>query len=118
MGADANCTKEELVTALRSSQCKAVITNSSLLSKVTAAAKDCPSVKTIICVRSSKDEVLPEGVAAWEDVIQTHTGHFEKIQSSADDPAFIQYQTGVPESRNGIVMSHKSISTMVKISTE
>ncbi|VDK54080.1 unnamed protein product [Cylicostephanus goldi] len=118
MCADENCTKDELVRAFTSGQCKAIITTFTLLSKVMAAAKSCPFIKTIICITSSADQLLPEGVVAWEDVMQTHTVQFEKYKYSGSNAAFIQYQSGVPESRNGIVMSHSSISTMLDVNSK
>ncbi|CAJ0606268.1 unnamed protein product [Cylicocyclus nassatus] len=118
MCADENCIKDELERAFTTSQCRATITSFALLSKVMAAAKSCPFIKTIICVTSSADQLLPEGVVNWEDVMQTHTVQFQKYKYSGNNAAFIQYQSGVPESRNGIVMSHSNISTMLDVNSK
>ncbi|KAK6732340.1 hypothetical protein RB195_016617 [Necator americanus] len=118
MAADQDCTAEQLVNAFNSSQCKAVITNSTLLPNVLAASECCPSIKVIVCVTSSASETLPEGVVRWTEAIESPTVICDNHIYDFNDPAFIQHHSGLPEEQNGIVMSHKSISTMLDINTE
>ncbi|ETN86930.1 AMP-binding enzyme [Necator americanus] len=89
-----------------------------------AADQDCTAALTsihlqvIVCVTSSASETLPEGVVRWTEAIESPTVICDNHIYDFNDPAFIQYHSGLPEEQNGIVMSHKSISTMLDINTE
>ncbi|KAL6734293.1 hypothetical protein Aduo_004849 [Ancylostoma duodenale] len=118
MAADETCTEEELENAFRIGQCKMVITHFRVLPRVMAAAKRCSSVKTIVCVTSSNHEVLPDGILEWKDAVSSSTADFDNFNYSPDDSAFVQYHSKVPVSQNGMMMSHRNISTMLDINTE
>ncbi|RCN50847.1 hypothetical protein ANCCAN_03065 [Ancylostoma caninum] len=118
MAADETCTEGELENAFRVGQCKVAITHFKALPRVMAAAKRCPSVKTIVCVTSSNHEVLPDGIIPWKDAVSSSTADCDNFKYSPDDCAFVQYHSKVPASRNGMMMSHRNISTMLDINTE
>ncbi|EYB85931.1 hypothetical protein Y032_0288g1482 [Ancylostoma ceylanicum] len=118
MAADETCTEEELANAFRVSQCKVVITYFKALKRVMAAAKCCSSIEAIVCVTASNHEVIPECIVAWKDTVNSSTADCGNFNYSPNDSAFVQYHSKVPASQNGIVMSHRNISTMLDINTE
>lgn len=115
LGANGNCTQEELEYAFNVTKCKVVITNTNLLRKVIAAAKYCPFIEVLICVKLPFAERIPKGLFPWKEVVGSTVSFSADRIHSADDAALIQFTCGVNGPRKAVVMSHKNISTNLDI---
>ncbi|GMR56133.1 hypothetical protein PMAYCL1PPCAC_26328, partial [Pristionchus mayeri] len=101
----------EMEKQFRDSRVHVVFTSENLLQKVMDAAKNCPDVKAIICVRSYESS-LPGGIVDFNRaLIHAPLLQFETV--SLDDPAIILYSSGTTGEPKGTVISHRSLNANI-----
>ncbi|KAF8370795.1 hypothetical protein PRIPAC_77224 [Pristionchus pacificus] len=103
----------ETVYQLQDSASSVVVTTEQLLDTFLEAAKQCPTVKTIICVRSTNNP-LPEGVIDFEETLKCKP--LEKIAPvTPETVSIIYYSSGTTGQPKGVVLTHKAIHCQVEM---
>ncbi|GMR45727.1 hypothetical protein PMAYCL1PPCAC_15922, partial [Pristionchus mayeri] len=117
-GASAMFTDYELERQFADSNCTIVLTDDGQLPKVQKAIKNCPTVKSIICVRrSAQNSPLPTGIFEWEDVISCKPD-YSVAKVDLESIVALPYSSGTTGSPKGVMLSHRSVGTMIEIFIE
>ncbi|GMT14085.1 hypothetical protein PFISCL1PPCAC_5382, partial [Pristionchus fissidentatus] len=103
----------ETVYQLHDSQSTVVLTTQELLPMLIEAVKECPAVRTIICIRSSSDP-LPEGVVDFEDALKFLPAR-DITSVSLDSECLVYYSSGTTGIRKGVIHTHRSFHCAIEM---
>ncbi|GMS98240.1 hypothetical protein PENTCL1PPCAC_20415, partial [Pristionchus entomophagus] len=103
----------ETVYQLLDSASSVVVTSEHLLDIFIEGAKECPTVKTIICVRSS-NKPLPQGVFDFEETLLCDPLN-EIASVTPDDMSIIYYSSGTTGQPKGVVLTHRALHCEVEM---
>jgi len=94
---------DALAYRLENSQASGVITDGANLPKILAIRDTLPQLRIIIVT----DGGVPEGVAAFQDLLDQGSDAFSPVQTRADDPALIIYTSGTTGPPKGALHAHR-----------
>ncbi|GMR46601.1 hypothetical protein PMAYCL1PPCAC_16796, partial [Pristionchus mayeri] len=112
VGSSASFKLHETVYQLRDSGSYVAVVSEELLEIFVEAAKECPMVKTIVCVRYT-NYPLPDGVVDFEETIR-HQPLRRIVTVTLETVCIIYYTSGTSGQPKGVIHTHKSALCIVE----
>ncbi|GMT19546.1 hypothetical protein PFISCL1PPCAC_10843, partial [Pristionchus fissidentatus] len=103
----------ETIYQLHDSQSSVILTTEQLLPMIIEAVKECPAVRTIICVRSSSAS-LPEGIIDFEDALKFQPAR-NIVSVSLDSECLVYYSSGTTGQPKGVIHTHRSFHCAIEM---
>ncbi|GMT27159.1 hypothetical protein PFISCL1PPCAC_18456, partial [Pristionchus fissidentatus] len=103
----------ETIYQLLDSQSTVILTTQQCLPMIIEAAKSCPTVRTIMCTRSSFVP-LPEGVVDFEDALKFQPAR-DIVLLSLDSECLVYYSSGTTGQSKGVVYTHRSFHCAIEM---
>ncbi|GMT23304.1 hypothetical protein PFISCL1PPCAC_14601 [Pristionchus fissidentatus] len=103
----------ETVYQLEDSQSSLILTTEELLPIVAEAAKLCPFVKTVICVRTTAAQ-LPDGVVDFDDMLK-FPRLAKVVPVSLDAECLILYSSGTTGKPKGVIHTHRTFHCCIEM---
>jgi len=94
-----------------------VLTSEDHMDRVTKAAKNCPTLSTIIVIPNTETTELPFGFVQWKAMVTREPNVFRK-QPRIDihkDVVLLPYSSGTTGSPKGVMLTHRNLKTMMDI---
>ncbi|CAJ0585717.1 unnamed protein product, partial [Mesorhabditis spiculigera] len=123
-GASALFTDYELQRQFLDSKASLVLTGEESLDKVLKASAHCPLIKTILVVEKQKGNIsgrktFPSHVFTWEQAMETKgSPPADESIHLDDDLTILPYSSGTTGSPKGVMITHGSFATMIRIYAE
>ncbi|MBS3997480.1 MAG: AMP-binding protein [Hydrogenophaga sp.] len=96
---------EALAFRLQDSEAVAAICDASTWGAVQLVAPDCPLLGSVVAVDAG------DGIAAfdWVHLLAQQPGHFQPVQTHADEPAVLIYTSGTTGNPKGALIPHRAL---------